>query len=526
MALPKREYGTSHAAVTRFAQSARCPPPGFLEMRRSFAFPIHLTLATCLGTVFLCVLLLNGSCQQPGTEAAGHVLQVKQGTTAPARQGALGGYSKIVETVRPCIVSILSWNSLSGAAMPDANNPPGNSPETSDAKPALMGVGSGIILTEIGHILTNNHVVASAQWVWVVLPDSTDRLNAQVVGRDAETDLAVLKIERPGLTAATFGDSDLMKAGDVVLAIGNPFGLSQTVTSGIVSATSRNDLDIAGFENFIQTDASINPGNSGGALINTNCEVIGINTAIFSRNGGSVGVGFAISGNLALKIARKLAEKGEIARGYLGVTVSTLTQELAKVFGVDCRGTLVSDVSRNSPADRAGCKPGDIILAINSEPVTSPSQFRMAVADLEPESRVAMRIVRKGENQLLEATVSRTPDGIDAALQELEKQPPPAHPEPFLNGVYIQELTPALRLEHGIPSKINGVIITHARPSTVLESGLRPGIVICEVAGKPVDSVPKALQERTADKTRGALLLRVWVPGKGFQFAAVKTTRK
>lgn len=497
------------------------------EMKRSIALPIHLTLATSTGAVFLAALLLTGNGQMNVTDNRPAPFHVKQGSVAPSREGSQGGYAAIVDSVKPSIVSILSWTSRPGTA----GSPP-ETPATPDSpsapppegKPSLMGVGSGVVLTGQGHVLTNNHVVADAQWIWVVLPESSERLNARVLGRDNDTDLAVLKVEKPGISAATFGNSDLMKAGDVVLAIGNPFGLSQTVTSGIVSATSRSELDIAGFENFIQTDASINPGNSGGALINTNGEVIGINTAIFSRNGGNVGVGFAISANLALKIARKLVEKGEVARGYLGVTVALLTPELAKIFRVDSPGALISDVIPGSPAESAGIKPGDVVVDFNGAPVPGPTPFRMAVADLEPGAKAVLKIIRRGAPLAVNAILSRIPAAPPADTAPPQPAPPTSPPQPFLEGIYIEELTPALRLEHGIPFRVKGVIISRIQPEMILESGLRPGVVICEVVGKPVETVPAALAARTVPDAplQDSLLLRVWMAGKGYQFAAVQ----
>lgn len=507
------------------------------DLPGAFALPIHLALATCLGAAFLGFLLMPGRGGQPGEDP--EPFQVKQVSSPPDRRGPLSGYAGVVETVKPCIVSILSWSARTspdgqpgdGSSLSQGTSHLLNTAEVprdhSGLKLSLMGVGSGVILTKEGHILTNNHVVAESRWIWVVLPESSERLDARILGRDPETDLAVLKVEREqGVCAATFGNSDLMKAGDLVLAIGNPFGLSQTVTSGIVSATSRSNLDIAGFENFIQTDASINPGNSGGALVNSNGEVIGISTAIFSRHGGSVGVGFAISGNFVLKIAKRIVEKGEVARGYLGVTVAALTPALAKIFRAETGGVLVNDVHANSPAERAGCKPGDVITSINGEPVTLPASFQMAVADLEPGTKAEIEMLREGKSLRLEATLARIPTEAEQAMLKPENQHHVARPQVFMDGIYVQELTPALRLEHAIPSSITGIFISHVEPSAILESGLRPGIVICEVLGQRVDSVAEAIKARSSppEHAGGALLLRVWAAGKGYQFAAVRPT--
>lgn len=417
-----------------------------------------------------------------------------------------------------------SSDTTANPAPPQAT-PPATAPseDKSAPAPALAAVGSGIILTSQGHILTNNHVVSDAQWILVVLPGSTEKLEATVLGRDVTTDLAILKIDKPGVRPATFGNSDMMKPGDVVLAIGNAFGLSQTVTSGIISATMREDIDIAGFENYIQTDAPINPGNSGGALVNTSGEVIGINTAMFSQNGGSVGVGFAVNGNLALKIARKLCEKGHIARGFLGLTVSEVTHELADLFMTQPEGALVNDIVERSPADQAGLKPGDIIVSVNGTDVKNPVRFRVAMADLEPESRVNLKVIRMGSVQLLEATLSEAPNDPPACGNNVQLRQATPTGQSFLDGITIDELSEAQRRESDIPKKIRGVRISYVEPETTLHSRLRPGMVICEVGGLPVDSVAKAIQARwTSCRSGHVLLLRVWNSGQGYQFTSVK----
>ena len=270
-------------------------------------------------------------------------------------------------------------------------------------------LGSGVIVSPAGYILTNHHVVDAADEIEVALSDGK-KLLAKVVGIDPETDLAVLRVDAEGLPAISFGRSEALRVGDPVLAIGNPFGVGQTVTSGIVSALGRSGLHINTFENFIQTDAAINPGNSGGALVDANGDLVGINTAIYSRSGGSMGIGFAIPVSTAKTVLDQIVKSGAVTRGWIGVEVQEITPALAESFKLgDARGAIIAGVLRGGPADRAGVKPGDVLTAINGAPVSDPQVMLNLVAALQPGTRAQVQLRRQAERLEVEVTVGRRP---------------------------------------------------------------------------------------------------------------------
>ena len=270
-------------------------------------------------------------------------------------------------------------------------------------------LGSGVIVSPAGYILTNNHVVEAADEIEVALNDGR-KLLAKVVGNDPETDLAVLRVNGERLPAISFGQSEKLRVGDVVLAIGNPFGVGQTVTSGIVSALGRSGLHINTYENFIQTDAAINPGNSGGALVDARGNLVGINTAIYSRSGGSLGIGFAIPVSTAKMVLEQIVKSGTVTRGWIGVEVQEITPAVAESFRLGAtRGTIIAGVLRGGPADRAGVKPGDLLTAINDVPVSDPLATLNLVAALAPGSSAKMRLQRQSQTLELTVTVGRRP---------------------------------------------------------------------------------------------------------------------
>ena len=351
--------------------------------------------------------------------------------TPPIRSGELGGFAPVVEKVSPSIVSIISSRStqmtsgsIQGSPFGDLFDDPRLAPFFQDRgnrrnlqpspapapRPRAYGQGSGVVLTEDGYVLTNNHVIDGADEVEVAFDDSGRKYPAEIVGRDPQTDLAVLKIESDDkFPAVTIGDSGLLKPGDTVLAIGNPFGLSKTVTSGIVSAIGRTNLNITdgGYENFIQTDASINPGNSGGALIDNRGNVVGINTAIFSRSGGNVGIGFAIPVNMAVDIADRLISDGSVERAYLGVMLGPLTTELAAALGVEQSGVLVNDVMPDTPAAKAGIENGDVITHFNGKAVNDVSKLRFSVGASRPGDSGEFTVIRDGKEKVINAELGR-----------------------------------------------------------------------------------------------------------------------
>ncbi len=278
----------------------------------------------------------------------------------------------------------------------------------SDSQPS-SSLGSGVIVGAEGYILTNHHVVEAADEIELALTDGR-KAPAKVVGTDPETDLAVLKVELTGLPAVTFGNPEKLAVGDVVLAIGNPFGVGQTVTMGIVSALGRSHLGISTFENFIQTDAAINPGNSGGALVDGTGNLVGINSAIYSRSGGSLGIGFAIQADLARQVMDQIVRTGSVTRGWIGVEVQDLSAELAESFKLtDSRGTLIAGVLRGGPADRAGIKPGDILMAIESQPVVDSTSMLNLIAALEPGKSASLKIRRNRTEMSVQVKVGKRP---------------------------------------------------------------------------------------------------------------------
>ncbi|WP_019626899.1 S1C family serine protease [Thioalkalivibrio sp. ALJT] len=332
----------------------------------------------------------------------------ESGVSAPAEHpGAPASYADGVRRAAPAVVNIMTSRNIStalGFGLHDLFGqplPPGEREQSS--------LGSGVIMTDQGHILTNHHVIEEADAIAVVLPDGTAH-PAEIIGIDPDTDLAVLRVRRPGLAVATAGRSSDLQVGDVVLAIGNPFGVGQTVTHGIVSATGRKQLGINTFEDFIQTDAAINPGNSGGALINARGEVIGINTAIFSRSGGSHGIGFAIPVDLARSVMNEIIEQGFVARGWLGIEVQAMNRELAESFGLDApRGVLVAGILREGPAAEAGIRAGDILTHLDGSSVNTPREALNAIARTQPGESLEIELLRDGEETTLAATVAQRP---------------------------------------------------------------------------------------------------------------------
>ena len=295
-------------------------------------------------------------------------------------------------------------------------------------------LGSGVIVNANGLIITNNHVVSKADDIRVVLSDKRE-FAAKLVGMDAKTDLAILRVDAGGLHTIPWGDSDGLEVGELVLAVGNPFGLNQTVTMGIVSAVGRASMGIAEYEDFIQTDAAINPGNSGGALVNARGELVGINTAIFSQSGGNMGIGFAVPSSMARTILDQLVKNGKVVRGWLGVSIQELSPELAQQFGVpDANGVLVSEVLDDGPAKRAGVERGDIIQEYEGKSVDSPTQLRNAVARTHIGKKVTIKVLREGRIKAVEVTVVEQPQSV-AWIDETGPRPTPASSMPATSGL-------------------------------------------------------------------------------------------
>ncbi|WP_422126530.1 DegQ family serine endoprotease [Thioalkalivibrio sulfidiphilus] len=358
-----------------------------------------------------------------------------------------------------------------------------------------QGLGSGVILdAEQGYIITNFHVIQRADEIVVTLHDGR-RLDAEVVGTDPATDLAVLKVQGDNLTAVKVADSDALRVGDFVVAIGNPFGLGQTVTSGIVSALGRSGLGIESYEDFIQTDASINPGNSGGALVNLRGELVGINTAILSGGGGNIGIGFAIPVNMALQVKDHLVAHGEVRRGRLGVTVQDLTPELAQAFGISqTQGAVIAQVEPGSAAERAGLKEGDVVLRVNERRVRNATELRNAIGLLRVGSEVQLDVVRDNRRRTLTAVVAE----IRAATTE------GAQFNRRLEGASFSEITEASPL-HG---RVQGVLVTVVQSgSPAARAGIREGDVILSVNRQPVTTLEE--MRRAVGSNGQRLLLNI-----------------
>jgi len=352
------------------------------------------------------------------------------------------------------------------------------------------GVGSGVILTQDGYIVTNNHVVDGASSVTVTLSDKRE-FKAEVVGTDAKSDIAVLKIDANSLPCITVADSSKVQVGDYALAVGDPFGIGQTVTMGIVSATGRSHLGIEDYENFIQTDAPINPGNSGGALVNDRGELIGINTAIIAHGSeGNQGIGFAIPANMARNVMEQIVDHGKVTRAYLGILPQDVTPDLAKQFGEkDARGALVADVSAGSPAEKSGLQRGDIILDVNGKPVTDSNDLRMTISMMAPDSDANLKVLRSGSDKDISVKLSTMPAELGAKNNSGDNSEENGNgsASSALSGVSVENLDAQAANQLGLSPNTTGVVVTKVDPSSdAAEAGLRRGDVIQEVNRQPV----------------------------------------
>jgi serine protease DegQ len=369
------------------------------------------SVTACLGLLFVLRLFyphLFNATPEP------IVIQQVQSTPANTTN-QIGSYSTAAKKAMPAVVNIFtsSQKTITNPHHQYKDDPLfrhffGDQFEDEDGQPE-NSLGSGVIVSEQGLILTNDHVVASADEIEILLSDGR-KLPAQVVGTDPETDLAVIKVDAEKLPFITFAAPEKLDVGDIVLAIGNPFGVGQTVTQGIVSALGRNHLGINTFENFIQTDASINPGNSGGALIDAEGNLVGINSAIYSRSGGSMGIGFAIPASLAKQVMEQIATNGSVTRGWIGIEAQDVTPELAESFKLSkVQGSLIAGVLRDSPADIAGIKSGDILLAINNREVADSSGMLNIIAVLKPNEKAVLTIVRHGQEMKVNVLIGKRP---------------------------------------------------------------------------------------------------------------------
>ncbi|HEY4245734.1 MAG TPA: DegQ family serine endoprotease [Lacunisphaera sp.] len=477
-------------------------------LRRRFA------LSACL--VALAGLMAGAA----GAAGSSSPLVIKRDNQTVARgQMEKASYADIVKRVSPSVVKITSEIKAKRVKMNGGENQMfedpmlrqffgGHMPEMQS--PAETGLGSGVIISSDGYIATNNHVVDGADQLTVTLEDGRE-LRAKVVGRDPLTDIAVVKVDAKDLPAVTFADTNKIEVGDRVLAIGNPFGIGETVTSGIVSGKGRRVgilSDVKGFENFIQTDAAINPGNSGGALIDIDGRVIGINTAILSRSGGFQGVGLAVPANLVSQVAESLVKSGKVVRGFLGVNVQDITPALADSFGLKSRaGALVAEVTPDSPAAKAGVKEGDVITQFNGAPVVDANGLTFQVTAVAPDTKVNLEVLRDGKSETLAATTGKRPGaGHTSEVASTDD-------EGVLNGVAVEDLTPDARREMHLPSRLKGAVVSEVAPdSASARAGLSAGDVILEINRQRVTSAEDAINLSSKAENKKTLL-KLWSHG-------------
>jgi serine protease Do len=466
-------------------------------MKRSFF------LASCAGVLvgaFLTATLLhNRNAVAPPPEIRADDTRTAAGLTTT--------FAPVVKKVAPAVVNISSTRIIKTGGPGDETNAiddffrqffggggsrggrlPFGPPQRPTERRA-SSLGSGVIVSSDGYVLTNNHVVEQATTVKVALSDRRE-LTAKIIGSDPQTDIALLKIDAKDLPNLHMGDSTKVQVGDIALALGNPFGIGQTVTMGIIGATSRGGLGIEDYEDFIQTDAAINPGNSGGALVNTNGDLIAINTAILSgSSGGNQGIGFAIPINMAKEVMDQLTKTGKITRGYIGAGIQDVTPALAKAFKApDTRGAVIREVEPNSPADKAGLQPGDVVTAVDNVPVTDSNAFKLRISRTAPGTTVHLKVFRDGAAKDIAITPTKRPD--QTARNEEDNAPSSGGTPTSLKGVSVDDLTPDIARQLRLPPNTRGVVVTDVEPgSGASYAGLHSGDVIEQVNRKPVTNV-------------------------------------
>jgi len=472
------------------------------------------------------------------------------GGPAAMAKPAPDGFSQLADKLLPAVVNISTTQTLKtaergaqprpGPEMPqfppgspfeeffkeffDRNSPHGQRPEAQPRRATSLG--SGFIIDSSGLVVTNNHVIADADEITVILHDDTN-LKAEVVGKDTKTDLALLRVksDKP-LPAVKFGDSDGSKVGDWVLAIGNPFGLGGTVTAGIVSARQR-DINAGPYDDFLQTDASINRGNSGGPMFNMDGEVIGINTAIYSPSGGSIGIGFAIPSNLAKPVVEQLRQFGKARRGWLGVRIQQVTDEIAESLGLDKpHGALIASVSEKGPAQTAGVQPGDVVLKFDGKEVPDMRRLPRIVAETPIDRTVPITVWRKRKEMTFDVKVGELAEAEpqQAALTPGQPPAPPSGGTVTALGLSLSAVTPELKQRFSLGDEVNGIIVTEiANDSPGAEKGLRAGDVIVEVAQEEVKSPQQFAQKIDEARKAGRKSILLLVDRQGdLRFVALR----
>jgi serine protease Do len=489
--------------------------------RHTFAFPI------------VCSLLLLIPAPHPNLFAKPAQDEPKvEVQPAPITRDHLGlSFAPVVKKVSPSVVTIYSNKKVKESPNNSMLNDPffrrffgmdEDSQQSTRRGPRTreeQSLGSGVIVSADGYILSNSHVVEGADEVKVGLPNGQGEVTAKVIGSDPPTDIAVLKVAATNLTPITMTDSENVQVGDVVLAVGNPFGVGQTVTMGIVSALGRGGFGVVDYEDFIQTDASINPGNSGGPLIDTEGRLVGINTFILSGSGGSMGIGFAVPINMARYVMERINQEGRVARGFLGIYVQPVTPDLARAFNLkEQSGALVGGVSSGSPAARAGLKAGDVITEYNGKKITDSRHLRLEVAQTRPNSEVELKLLRDGKAIDTKVLLSELSSEQAAAPAPHTRSSAVRGQGLSFQGVELADMDSKVRQQLGIAPEVKGaLIIAVERDSKAYDAGVRPGDVILEINNQKIASAKDAIEQ--SRKSKDHVLMRLWSRG-GNRYAA------
>ncbi len=493
------------------------PANGFIAlslMNSSFLARCILAAAALhLGGSLFAATPKNAKKAAPATVAKKPAVRID---STPVSEGAKPGlvmsYADVLDPAQKAVVSVYSTKIIKEryTLNPLFRQFFGNVPDQ-ERESRQEGIGSGVIVTPDGYILTNNHVVEGADELKITLADDRDFI-AKVIGTDPKTDIAVLKIDAKDLPTVTLADSDKLRVGDVVFAVGNPLNVGQTVTMGIISAKGRSKLglleNVSGYEDFIQTDAAINMGNSGGALVDARGRLIGINSAILSPSRGNIGIGFAIPINLASVIMNSLAETGTVARGYLGVTSDTMTADIAEQLGLakESRGVVITDIDPDSPAEKAGLKRTDVILAINNHAVSTWEELRLIVAQVVPEAKATLKIVRDGKPRTVEVTLGKVTD----------------NPNELIAGVTVEPLTAEARRRIGLrDARITGLVVTDVAADSPYRGQLASNMVILELNRAPVPDLRSAREKLQP----GRNLLAIF-DGRAIRYVVVSLQRE